>query len=135
LADWKDRWLDTVGRGRYAWANRFAPSWKPRPHFKHSALTRETYGRLTQARTGHAHIGEYYRDFHIPEDEACPCGETPQTRQHILLECPQYEEHRHYLRDDDGNIIPADLMGTKKGLEKLILFLSKTDAFARRPVD
>jgi hypothetical protein len=31
LKEWKERWLDTVGKGRYAWVNRRPPSWKP-PH-------------------------------------------------------------------------------------------------------
>jgi hypothetical protein len=31
LKEWKDRRLDTVRKGRFAWANRRPPSWNP-PH-------------------------------------------------------------------------------------------------------
>jgi hypothetical protein len=27
LKEWKERWLDTVGKGRFTWANRRPPSW------------------------------------------------------------------------------------------------------------
>jgi hypothetical protein len=49
----------------------------PPPHLTNNS-NRNTYGRLMQSRLGHAHVGEYYRDFNIPEDHACPCGETYQ---------------------------------------------------------
>jgi hypothetical protein len=110
-------------------ANRRPPAWKPPPHV-HKPLKRNIFGRLMQARIGHAHIGEYYRDFNIPEEISCPCGETTQTRIHILSECPLYDEHRHLLHDEDQNIIPTDIFGTRKGIERLIEFLSKTNAFA-----
>jgi hypothetical protein len=37
-----------------------------------------------QSQLRHTHIGEYYRDFNIPEDQVCPCGKTYQTQLHIL---------------------------------------------------
>jgi hypothetical protein len=52
---------------RFAWANRRPPTWKPPPHV-HKPIKRNTFGRLMQARIGHTHLGEYYRDFNIPED-------------------------------------------------------------------
>jgi hypothetical protein len=36
LTDWKERCLDTVGKGRFAWANRCPPAWKPPPHLHNS---------------------------------------------------------------------------------------------------
>jgi ribonuclease HI len=129
LREWKDRWLETVRKGRFAWANRRPPAWKPPPHV-HKPIKRNVFGRLMQARIGHAHIGEYYRDFNIPEEISCPCGATIQTRMHILSECPLYDEHRHLLHDENQNIIPTDIFGTKKGIERFTEFLSKTNAFA-----
>jgi hypothetical protein len=117
--------------GRFAWANRRPPTWKPPPHV-HKPIKRSTFGRLMQARIGHTHLGEYYRDFNIPEDISCPCGATIQTRTHILSECPIYEEQRHLLHDEEQNIIPTDLFGTKEGIEQFTKFLSKTNAFANR---
>jgi hypothetical protein len=77
------------------------------------------------------HIGEYYREFNIPEDHSCPCGELYQTRLHVLAECPLHDEHRHLLYNDEQNINPTDLFGTKEGIERLTEFLTKTNAFAR----
>ncbi|KDQ55098.1 hypothetical protein JAAARDRAFT_60073 [Jaapia argillacea MUCL 33604] len=59
-------------------------SWKPPECFEW--LLREVYGRVTQCRVGHAFIGEYYAQFHIPETVDCPCDELYQTREHILRE-------------------------------------------------
>jgi ribonuclease HI len=73
LREWKERWLETVGKGRFAWANRRPPAWKPPPHV-HKPIKRNIFGRLMQARIRHAHIGKYYRDFNIPEEILCPCG-------------------------------------------------------------
>jgi hypothetical protein len=85
------------------------------PHLTNNP-NHNTYGRLIQSKLGHAHIGEYYKDFNIPEDPLCPCGETYQTCIHIITECPLYKEHRHILCDDKHNIILTDLFGTKKGI-------------------
>jgi ribonuclease HI len=134
LKEWRERWLDTVGKGRFAWANRRPPSWKPPPHLTNNS-NRNVYGRLMQSQLGHTHVGEYYRDFNIPEEHACPCGESYQTRIHILTECPLYEEHRHLLQDDKFNIIPTDLFGTKKGVTRYTEFLTKMNAFARNAQD
>jgi hypothetical protein len=129
LREWKKRWLDTVGKGRFAWANRRPPAWKLPPHI-HNPLKRNIFSRLMQAQIGHTHIGEYYRDFNIPEDISCPCGVAIQTRIHILSECPLFDEHRHLLHDEEQNIIPTDLFGTKEGIKHLTEFLTKTNAFA-----
>jgi hypothetical protein len=128
LRQWKERWLDTVGKGRFAWANRRPPAWKPPPHV-HKPIKRNIFGRLMQARIGHTHIGEYYRDFNIPEDISCPCSAAIQTHIHILSECPLFNEQRHLLHDEEQNIIPTDLLGTKEGITRLTEFLSKTNAF------
>jgi hypothetical protein len=79
-----------------------------------------------QVRIGHTHLGEYYRDFNIPEDISCPCGTTIQTHIHILSECPLLDEHRHLLHDKEQNIIPTNLFGTKKGIECLTEFVRGT---------
>jgi hypothetical protein len=79
-----------------------------------------------QSRLGHVHIGEYYNDFNIPEEYSCPCGENYQTHLHILTECPLYEEHNKILlRDDELNIIPTNLFGTKEGIARFTEFLTK----------
>jgi hypothetical protein len=82
-----------------------------------------------QAQIGHTHIGEYYRDFNILEDISCPCGAIIQTHIHILSEGPLFDEHRHLLHDEEQNIIPTDLFGTKEGIKRLTEFLTKTNTF------
>jgi hypothetical protein len=67
-----------------------------------------------QACIRHAHIGEYYRDFTIPEDTSCPCGAELQTQIYILAECPLFDKHRHLLHDEEQNIKPTDLLAPKK---------------------
>ncbi|KAF9510993.1 hypothetical protein BS47DRAFT_1347317 [Hydnum rufescens UP504] len=42
-------------------------------------------------------LGSYYAEFVLDEDKACECGEPVQTRTHILLECPMFEDDRHRL--------------------------------------
>jgi hypothetical protein len=88
-----------------------------------------------QSRLGHAHVGKYYNDFNIPEDPSCPCSENYQTHIHILTECSLYEEYRHLLRNDELNIIPTDLFGTKEGIARFTEFLTKTNAFSRNAQD
>ncbi|KAJ3911991.1 hypothetical protein F5877DRAFT_1668, partial [Lentinula edodes] len=71
------------------------PSLKPSERLKET--TRELFSRLTQCRTGHAFIGEYYLQFVPGENVDCPCGVELQTREHILRACPKYEEYRYIL--------------------------------------
>jgi hypothetical protein len=59
-----------------------------------------------------------------------PCGAIIQTHIHILSECLLFDEHRHLLHDEEQNIIPTDLFGTKEGIICLTEFLTKTNAFA-----
>jgi hypothetical protein len=106
--------------------NRHPPAWKSPPHL-HNSSKHNIYSRLMQAHLGHAHIGEYYRDFNIPEDTSCPCGTDLQTHIHILSECPLFDDHRHLLHNDKQNIISTNLFGTKEGIER---FTTKMNAFA-----
>jgi hypothetical protein len=94
------------------------------PHL-HNSLKHNIFSRLMQACIGHTHLGEYYRDFNIPEDISCPCGAIIQTCIHILSECLLFNEHRHLLHDKEQNIIPTDLFGTKEGIKRLTKFLTK----------
>ncbi|KAJ7774347.1 hypothetical protein DFH07DRAFT_693119, partial [Mycena maculata] len=99
----------------YAIANRFPPSLRPSAHFKE--LKREVFGRVTQCRIGHCFIGEYYSIFVPSEDVDCPCGEVFQTREHVLRECPLYEDQRHILKEVSKDVSLPEILGTKKGIE------------------
>ena len=66
------KWLDDPPAGMYAQSRLGPPALKPPHHF--FALSRHLYGLVTQCRTGHAFIGDYYRRFVPTEDSECPCG-------------------------------------------------------------
>ena len=83
--------------------------------------------------TGHAHTGAYYSCFVPTEPVECPCGEARQTRNHILLECEQYEQFRHLLGQHDEDRALDTLLGTDKGIACLTEFIEVTDAFAKVP--
>ena len=130
---WRDRWASITRHPRadFTPADRFPPQLSPTRRF--TELSRTTFSRSFQARTGHAHIGAYYSRFVPTETVECPCGEPCQTRNHILLECEQYERFRHLLGQCDEDRALDTLLGTDKGIARLAEFIEVTDAFAKVP--
>ncbi|KAG6889956.1 hypothetical protein C0992_003436 [Termitomyces sp. T32_za158] len=61
----------------------------------------------------------------------CICGIRFQTREHVIQTCPEYEEHRHILREVDEQLELRILLGTKEGLEATAKFLAKSSAFTK----
>ncbi|KAH7884918.1 hypothetical protein F5I97DRAFT_1778446, partial [Phlebopus sp. FC_14] len=57
--------------------------------------------------------------------------ELVETWGHILTTCPLYESHRPVLRDASPDLVVSDLLGTAKGIEALIQFLQRTEAFKK----
>ncbi|KAF8067880.1 hypothetical protein FPV67DRAFT_1395201, partial [Lyophyllum atratum] len=110
-------------------ANQFPPAWKLKDHVK--STSREVFSRLTQSRTRHAFIGEYYAKFVPTESVECPCGEEFQSREHVITQCPRYEEYRDILTDKFPELSLPDLLGTREGLEVYIKFLTKSGAFTK----
>lgn len=126
---WRREWKAEEKTGHFAVSNRFPPSLKPNKQFKE--LNRELFGRLVQTRTGHGAFGEYYRRFHIEETQSCPCGETLQTREHIITECNRYDDERKILEKVSEGVTLRDVLGTKEGVEALAKFLDKSGAFTK----
>ena len=94
LEAWRHRWSNTPS----AWfqpANKIPPTLKPTERFL--SRGRETFSRLIQCRTGHAHTGKYYKRFVPTQTIEYPCGAAIQIRQHITLECKIHYHHRHLL--------------------------------------
>ncbi|KAF5374701.1 hypothetical protein D9615_009019 [Tricholomella constricta] len=129
LTRWTESWKRTPPSGGFGIANQFPPAWKPREHVR--TTEREVFSRITQCRTRHAFIGEYYSRFVPTEPVECPCGANIQTRQHVISECPRYEEHRHILTEDFPELDMQELLGTTKGIEALAKFLKKSGAFTK----
>ncbi len=90
LEAWTFRWSNhpNLHNSGFHSANTIAPTLSPTPQFIN--LEHKSFSCLIQFRTGHAHIGEYYSRFVRSEDPMCGCGQTIQTRQHILKECLKY---------------------------------------------
>jgi len=130
LESWTSEWRQRVGMGWFAWANRLPPRLKPRKHFVNTK--REVYGRLLQCRTGHAFTGEYYARMVPTEATDCSCGHPYQTRQHILQDCEEFDEHRHILTDVDETLSMTELLGTEDGIAALAAFLNASSAFRKQ---
>ena len=127
-------WKNTPKVGRFAIANRIAPSLNPTKHFLHLKDKREIFGRVIQCRTGHTYTGEFRQSFIplSPEPSTCPCdNETTETRNHILRECPRYEQHRDILKKASRHLALPVLLGTHKGIAALAKFIQKSGAFSR----
>ncbi|KAF9515033.1 hypothetical protein BS47DRAFT_1274510, partial [Hydnum rufescens UP504] len=78
--------------------------------------------------TGHAHTGEFYRRQTIDEPTSCKCGCALQTRDHILLNCPLHNTHRHLLGKGRQRLTRS-LLGTEKGISRLAAFLEQSGAY------
>nr|GAT48620.1 RnaseH domain transposon factor [Mycena chlorophos] len=128
---WVREWKKTAKTGHYAIANRIPPSVKPTKHFLALDGKREVFGRLVQCRIGHCFSGEYYSRFVPSEDTDCPCGEHIQTREHIICDCPRYDEHRGILRKTSRHLSLPQILGTKEGITALSKFLDASGAFTK----
>ncbi|KIK58037.1 hypothetical protein GYMLUDRAFT_124196, partial [Collybiopsis luxurians FD-317 M1] len=126
---WTKVWDKRSIHGRFTIANRIPPSLKPTQRLKETS--REIFGRLMQCRTGHDYIGKYFDKFVPFKNIDCPCGKPPQSCEHILRECPRYEQYRHILRKVSQDISLAEILGSIEGVNTLISFLEKSGAFMR----
>jgi hypothetical protein len=131
---WQQEWEATPKEGHFAIANRIKPSLKPTKQFLNLKDRREVFGRVVQCRTGHAYTGEFRRSF-LPlsaDPTACPCDNaTLESRNHILRDCPRYEQHRDILREASRSVALSTILGTVEGIAALAKFIAKSGAFSR----
>jgi ribonuclease HI len=123
---WQKEWKNSTKEGRFAIANRLKPSLNPTNHFIALKDKWEIFGRVLQCRTGHAFTGEFRQAFLplSPEPNTCPCNNsTMETRNHILRDCPRYNEHRNILIKASKYISLPEVLGTKKGIEASYLYV------------
>jgi ribonuclease HI len=130
IVDWADQSY-RASRGQFAAANIVEPSLAPTKRMRE--VKRKTFSRIIQCTTGHTHLGSYYTKFVPSEDPECPCGAILQTREHILLDCERYEQHRHLLFDDEDIISTESIFGSDKGMGRLAAFIEASNAFSKPP--
>ena len=126
----KDSWT-TIWRNSSPQQGSWSIANRTPPHFLELADKRELFGRLLQCRTGHSYMGEYSQRFVPSANPACPCGETTQTREHIIQSCPTYEEYRTILHQASQTLYLPDLLGAKDGIQAMASFLEKSGAFTK----
>jgi ribonuclease HI len=127
--EWTSNWAGKPMTGRYAISDRIPPSLSGSHAFR--TLDRKTLGIVTQARTGHGHFGEYYQIHNIQEPTNCPCGAALQTREHIVFECQEHEEHSHIIYKGAPDHQLTTLFGTKTGINALANFIRRSKAFQK----
>ena len=88
-----------------------------------SSVSRHTFSKLFQLRTGHDVLGKYFRTRGIDErNHNCECGQL-ETVEHVLKECPLHPAERDLLRKVSPELDPRILLDTKKGLGAVVKFL------------
>lgn len=126
---WTRQWHSSPPTGPYLTASHGPPATKPPPHFY--SLPRRLYALVTQCRTGHAFMGEYY-DHRVPDNDVdCPCGHHYQSCAHILQDCILYEQHRNLLLAVSPTLDVHTILSTIKGIRALAKFISRTGAFTK----
>jgi hypothetical protein len=78
-----------------------------------------------------AHSQQVHVYFAIPDERVdFPCGLPLQTREHIRDRL-RYKSHRNTLYRVSATLSLPEIIGTRKGLEPLAVFLKKSGAFTK----
>jgi ribonuclease HI len=133
ILEWNRRWHDATNLDRWRRFRKVNISdISLHPSRSLREFPRRVASILTQFRTGHAFLGSYRRRFRKTSngaDAGCPCGMAPvQTREHILADCPLYDDHRHLLRRQSPWCDVTVLLGTLEGQRALVEFIRATGA-------
>ena len=131
---WQREWRDRPTSNSitdFSIANSTPPTLGPTKHFR--KLDRKTFSRVLQCRTGHAHLGSYYRHMGISEPSYCPCGARTQSWSHVLLDCERHTTHRHLLADWNNITSLNSILGSEKGIRRLAAFITASNAFEKPP--
>ena len=98
-------------------------------------------GRLNQTLTGHGYHGEYYYRFNILNNPTnCFCSGTPilQSRDHIIRDCPMYDEGRSALLTQFPRLqnprFQLSSLFRRDRQPHLIWWLKKSGAFTKRGI-
>jgi hypothetical protein len=104
MTQWQRRW-DQSPKGR--WTYRVIPSiemWLSRKHG-------EVDYYLTQFLTGHGCFRAYLHRFKHDDSPHCPvCKGTPETAEHVLFECPRFNEERESIGASGNQLTPDNIL-------------------------
>lgn len=91
LSKWQQEW-DNAGNGR--WTHRLIPNVSEWVNRKHG----EVNFHLTQFLSGHGCFRKYLHRFGHAPSPLCPeCGNEEETPEHVVFECPRFDEARRDL--------------------------------------
>ena len=98
-------------------------------------------GWLNQTLTGHSYHSEYYHQFNIPDNPTnCFCSSTPvlQTRDHIISNCPMYDDGRAALLTQFPHLqnpcFQLSSLFRRDRQPHLIWWLKKSSVFTKRGI-
>ncbi|KNZ73725.1 hypothetical protein J132_10320 [Termitomyces sp. J132] len=126
------QWIRATPAGSFEKANKFPPSWKPREHVWKAPW--EIFSRLTQCRTKHEFIVEYYTRFVPNERKEKTEGTRVESPKGDIQQADTVQNktwiHREILREADQDL-DMETLGSKAGLTAMIKFLEKSGAFTK----
>jgi hypothetical protein len=129
---WRAEWQRTIRKSMAREVLTDLPSDKLTHFHKNFSRHHATHARINQVILGHGFYGAYYRHHTPGKPQGCPCGEvTIQTREHIIVHCPLYENSRHHLCKVSKDLELPILLGTKTGLNAMASCLVETKAFRK----
>ena len=89
-------------------------------------LKRSEQVTIFRLRTGHNRLNKHmYHRFRIAESPGCPCGAPAQNEEHILQQCPTYDDLRRQFWPERTSI-EEKLYGTTSNLRKTATFITET---------
>lgn len=117
LVVWQNRWV-SEGKGRELY--KFFPDVADRK----KATWMEPDYQTSQILTGHGIFNKRLADMRLREGHACDCGAVEEDRDHVLWECPLYDEIRGRMldgisRSEVGPVYHADLVRDEKNFRLL----------------
>ena len=120
---WEEQWKAEV-RGRVT----YKLTKKPTKHVldKFATMSRPETSVLVQARTGKIGLRHYLYSIGAEDSKDCPCGEGPQTVQHVLLCCPEFDELREKMWEGKRETDLSILLGAPGLAKKAAQFLIET---------
>ena len=70
---------------------------KRKPWFEGFGLSRQDIVQINRCRADHYHLNYSLHRMNLIDDPSCPCGNETQDLDHIIWQCPTYDEERTLL--------------------------------------